>query len=70
MLILLISDFTEFSWRYQLPALVTLPPAGVLGVSVLVAQFRDRRQGRSASRRHAVDGAAPRSPSEQSGAVG
>ncbi|MGH3393587.1 MAG: hypothetical protein ACRDPO_02755 [Streptosporangiaceae bacterium] len=69
-LILLISDFTEFSWRYQLPALVTLPPAGVLGVSVLVAQFRDRRQGRSASGRHTVDGPAPRSPSEQSGAVG
>jgi hypothetical protein len=69
-LILLISDFTEFSWRYQLPALVTLPPAGVLGVSVLVAQFRARRQGRSASGRHAGDGTPPRSPSEQSGAVG
>jgi hypothetical protein len=30
--VLLISDMFEFSWRYQLPALVTLPPAGVLGV--------------------------------------
>ncbi len=29
--LLLISDLYEFSWRYQLPALVTLPPAGVLG---------------------------------------
>jgi hypothetical protein len=25
------ADLYEFSWRYQLPALVTLPPAGVLG---------------------------------------
>ena len=69
-LILLASDFTEFSWRYQLPALITLPPAGVLGVSVLVAQFRGRRQGRSGTGRHTADEAAPRSPSEQSGAVG
>jgi hypothetical protein len=30
--VLLISDVFEFSWRYQLPALVTLPPAGVLGL--------------------------------------
>jgi hypothetical protein len=30
--ILLVSDMFEFSWRYQLPALVTLPPAGVLGI--------------------------------------
>lgn len=30
--LLLVSDLYEFSWRYQLPALVTLPPAGVLGV--------------------------------------
>jgi hypothetical protein len=26
----------EFSWRYQLPALVTLIPAGALGVTVLL----------------------------------
>ena len=26
--VLLASDAFEFSWRYQLPALVTLPPAG------------------------------------------
>jgi hypothetical protein len=30
--VLLISDVFEFSWRYQLPAVVTLPPAGVLGI--------------------------------------
>jgi hypothetical protein len=32
---LLASDFYEFSWRYQLPALVTIPLAGVLGVLTL-----------------------------------
>ncbi len=30
--VLLVSDMFEFSWRYQLPALVTLPPAGALGI--------------------------------------
>jgi hypothetical protein len=29
--VLLVSDMFEFSWRYQLPALITLPPAGALG---------------------------------------
>ena len=37
--LLLVSDLFEFSWRYQLPVLVTLVPAGVLGLSVL---FRRR----------------------------
>jgi hypothetical protein len=32
---LLASDFYEFSWRYQLPAFVTLPLAGVLGALTL-----------------------------------
>jgi hypothetical protein len=32
--VLLVSDFFEFSWRYQLPALVTLIPAGALGSTV------------------------------------
>ena len=32
-ILLLASDAFEFSWRYQLPALVTLPPAGALGIS-------------------------------------
>jgi hypothetical protein len=38
--VLLVSDFFEFSWRYQLPALVTLVPAGVLGISVIVRRAR------------------------------
>jgi hypothetical protein len=33
--VILVSDAFEFSWRYQLPALVTLVPAGVLGISVI-----------------------------------
>jgi hypothetical protein len=31
--VLLVPDIYEFSWRYQLPALVTLPAAGVLGLT-------------------------------------
>ena len=32
--LILVSDLFVFSWRYQLPALVTLVPAGALGISV------------------------------------
>jgi hypothetical protein len=41
--LLLASDVTEFSWRYQLPAIVTLPPAGALGLAVILARLRRRR---------------------------
>jgi hypothetical protein len=34
--VLAVSDLFEFSWRYQLPALVTLAPAGVLGIAVIL----------------------------------
>src|SRR5713226_3383419 len=34
--VLLGSDIFEFSWRYQLPALVTLVPAGALGTTVVI----------------------------------
>jgi hypothetical protein len=43
--VLIVADLFEFSWRYQLPALVTLPLAGALGVSVVLAEFRRRRTG-------------------------
>ncbi len=43
--ILLASDITEFSWRYQLPAIVTLPPAGALGLAVILARLGRRRRG-------------------------
>jgi hypothetical protein len=41
--VILVSDLFEFSWRYQLPALVTLPPAGALGISVIIRSIRARR---------------------------
>src|SRR6185369_1225938 len=40
--VLLGADLYEFSWRYQLPALVTLPVAGAFGVTALVGFFRAR----------------------------
>ena len=46
--ILGVSDITEFSWRYQLPAIMTLPPAGALGLAVLLTRFRGRRDGQTA----------------------
>ena len=42
--VLLMSDVFEFSWRYQLPALVTLPPAGALGLTVIAGYVAARRQ--------------------------
>jgi len=42
--VLLASDLFEFSWRYQLPALVTLPPAGALGIMVVAGYAADRRR--------------------------
>jgi hypothetical protein len=48
--VLITSDLFQFSWRYQLPALITLPPAGALGISVIVGGLR-----RHGSRRRADD---------------
>ena len=42
--LLLSQDIVEFSWRYQLPAVITLPPAGILGVSALLALRRNGRE--------------------------
>ncbi len=52
--VLLGADFYEFSWRYQLPALVTLPVAGALGASVLQARFRRSTRRRAIRRRAAA----------------
>jgi hypothetical protein len=46
--VLLGADLYEFSWRYQLPALVTLPVAGAFGVTAIARPLRNRR-GRTAS---------------------
>jgi hypothetical protein len=43
--VLLGADLYEFSWRYQLPALVTLPAGGALGVAAIRDRFR--RTGQS-----------------------
>jgi len=42
--LLLIADLYVFSWRYQLQALVTLPPAGALGAAAAIQAIRYRRQ--------------------------
>jgi len=47
--VLLGADLYEFSWRYQLPALVTLPVAGAFGVTALAGFFGARRQGKAAA---------------------
>ena len=49
--VLLMSDLFEFSWRYQLPALVTLPPAGALGVAVIIRYARRRQTDHAAAAR-------------------
>ena len=41
--VLLGADLYEFSWRYQLPALVTLPVAGAFGVTALARTARTAR---------------------------
>ena len=41
---LLGADLYEFSWRYQLAALVTLPVAGALGATAIPRQVRNRRE--------------------------
>jgi hypothetical protein len=46
--LLLLPGLNEFSWRYQLPAVITLPPAGVLGATALAGYIRERRGRRSA----------------------
>jgi hypothetical protein len=40
--VLLVSDVFEFSWRYLLPALVTLVPAGALGIGIVIRAARAR----------------------------
>jgi hypothetical protein len=45
--VLLVPDVLEYSWRYQLPALVTLPPAGVLGFGALLSGRRAHRESRT-----------------------
>ena len=45
--VLLVSDLFEFSWRYQLPALVTLAPGGALGAAAAVSVYQTAASARS-----------------------
>jgi hypothetical protein len=45
--VLLLSDLFEFSWRYQLPAVITLPPAGAIGLSLIIGYVKARRMGQA-----------------------
>jgi hypothetical protein len=47
--LILVSGLFEFSWRYQLPALVTLPPAGALGTGAII-RLRRPATGRAGQR--------------------
>lgn len=49
-LILGISDAFEFTWRYQDAAIMTLPPAGALGIAVLIQMIRRRRNPQEAAK--------------------
>jgi len=55
-LIIGVSDLFEFTWRYQIPAIVTLPPAGALGITALIIASRKRREPAAAD---TVPGRAP-----------
>ncbi len=53
--VLLVSDVFEFSWRYQLPALVTLPPAGALALTIVLLRRRGSRPPAAAPRPRQVE---------------
>ena len=61
--VLLGADLYEFSWRYQLPALVTLPIAGAFGATAIARQLRNRRNAQ-AGRSAPVEELAPAEPEQ------
>ena len=67
--VLLGADLYEFSWRYQLPALVTLPAAGAFGVTALVRFFQARRQDAVAGAVEPIGAVEPTGAVEAGGAV-
>jgi hypothetical protein len=58
------ADLYEFSWRYQLPALVTLPLAGALGAAAILRLAVTRRSGGGGTM---IRCAMTRRPSQRSG---
>ena len=47
--LLVSSDAFEFSWRYQLPAVVLLPLAGMLGITAQIKAGLKGRRSRCAA---------------------
>ncbi len=43
-IVLGVSDLFEFTWRYQIPAVITLPPAGALGIAAIILAARKPRE--------------------------
>jgi hypothetical protein len=60
--VLLSSDVFQFTWRYQLPALITLPPAGALGLTVIAGYFAARHRQRASQELPHRLGTRPRPP--------
>jgi len=48
--VLIASDAFQFSWRYQLPALVTLPPAGAAALTLAGGYLASRARGGAGAR--------------------
>jgi hypothetical protein len=61
-ILLISSDAFEFSWRYQLPAVILLPLAGALGVSACLTAARTASAGRGRRTRPAAAESGPRAP--------
>ncbi len=68
--LLLASDLFEFSWRYQLPALVTLPPAGIVAVATLARRRSQTGPGGGGERKGGSAGSAGPALPETSEEVG
>jgi len=64
---LLVSDTFEFTWRYQLAALITLPPAAALALTAL---FTHRRAPAPGSDTQMAAHAAPAAPAANGGGQG
>jgi hypothetical protein len=60
------ADLYEFSWRYQLPALVTIPPAAALALSALTSPRAMRESSATKDPGGPVD-PAPAMPDDSSG---
>jgi hypothetical protein len=66
--VLLASDAFEFSWRYQLPALVTLPPAGALGIALVIEALRRKSPAAAVSGTAAPGTGTPATEAQPDGA--